>query len=185
MAGEKPKKRHIRWPCQRRWDPLRARWPARRPRCHGFEPQELVLVTKQLTSLSEREYWKLICDNFLVILQTLAFSSCVNNTRLANFFHLAKNAFLLILILLFLTKSHSIFWASSQAREATEAKEAIQKFWTWRPFRSLRTLETVSGSSPEWHQYMLGQLFNPFFQSKGFITTRESRRLFLCAIAFG
>ena len=30
-----------------------------------------------------------------------------------------------------------------------------------------------------------GQLFNPFFQSKGFITTRESRRLFLCAIAFG
>ena len=95
MAGEKPKKRHIRWPCQRRWDPLRARWPARRPRCHGFEPQELVLVTKKLKASAEREYWKLICDQFQIIWKTLAFSSCVNNTRLANylFFILPKMHF--------------------------------------------------------------------------------------------
>ena len=85
MAGEKPKKRHIRWPCQRRWDPLRASWPARRPRCHGFEPQELVLVTKKLKASAEREYWKLICDQFQIIWKTLAFSSCVNNTRLGNY----------------------------------------------------------------------------------------------------
>ena len=120
-------------------------------------------------------------------------SNNVNNTRQAHgpiiFLYLGKiNATVLIVIviviLLFLTKSHSCFLLFSQAMEATEAKEAIQKFWAWRLFRSLRTLETVSGSSPEWHQYM-GQLFNLFLQSKGFIRTRESSRLVLCAIAFG
>ena len=106
---------------------------------------------------------KLICNQFPVVWKTLP---CLHLCDLYwPAIYLGKCNFLLILIRLFLTKSHSSFMASSQAIEATEAKESIQKLLS---FRSLRTLETVSGSSPEWHQY-IGQLFNPFLHSKSTI----------------